>query len=77
VDQEQTEKRRTEMNLIKMPWQSKMLWMNLIAIVAMYIQAHLGFVMSAQDQMVILGFVNIMLRFFTKKQIVWTNQNDD
>jgi hypothetical protein len=50
---------------------SKMIWLNLIALVASLIQARYGLVMSPEEQGVILTVLNLILRSVTKEEIVW------
>jgi len=53
-------------------WQSKTLWVNLIAILAMVAQTQLGFVIDPENQLVILGLINTVLRLITKEPLDWT-----
>jgi len=48
---------------------SKTVWVNLIAIVALFLQTQLGFVLDADEQVGILAVINIVLRLFTKEQV--------
>jgi hypothetical protein len=48
---------------------SKTFWANILAMAAMYVQGHYGFVIEADDQTKILGVLNLGLRFFTKEKI--------
>lgn len=54
-------------------YQSKTLWVNAIAIVAIILNSQFGFEMDAEAQAVaattILAVVNIVLRFFTNTEI--------
>lgn len=56
------------------PWYaSKTLWVNVLAVVAMIAQGVSGKVLiSAELQLGILGAINMILRFLTKKPIVWS-----
>ena len=46
---------------------SKTLWVNLIAIVAIIIQAEYGFVVSPEIELMVLGAVNLVLRKLTNE----------
>lgn len=48
---------------------SKTVWVNLIAIVALFAQTQFGFVLDADEQIGILAVINIVLRLFTKEQV--------
>jgi hypothetical protein len=50
-------------------WQSKTLWVNLIALIASLAQAKWGLVLDPALQGVILTLVNLLLRAFTKAGI--------
>ena len=51
---------------------SKTLWANAIGIVAIIIQGVTGNeVISIEYQAVILGFINMILRFITKEPVSW------
>lgn len=54
-------------NTIKKWWHSKTLWINAIAIIAIILQMEMGFVLEAAEETIILGFINIIVRFLTKK----------
>lgn len=52
---------------------SKTLWVNVIALVAMVGQGVTGHVLvSLELQATILAIINMVLRFVTKKPIVWS-----
>ena len=55
----------------KQIWQSKTLWTNLIAIIALVAQTYTGFVIDPEKQVIILGVVNTLLRLITKGEINW------
>ena len=46
---------------------SKMVWVNLLAIVALVAQAEFGYVLDAEAQAAILAVINLMLRMITKQ----------
>jgi len=46
-------------------YHSKTLWINIIAIVAIALQAYFGFVIEPQDQVAILAVINLILRIIT------------
>lgn len=48
-------------------YKSKMLWLNVIGIAVIIIQAEYGYVISLEHQGLILGFINLLLRLITKE----------
>ena len=46
---------------------SKMVWVNLLAIVALGVQAEFGYILDAEAQAALLAVINLMLRIITKK----------
>ena len=52
-------------------WASKTFWVNVIAIVALWLQAYTGVNLSPETQVQILAVVNIVLRLVTKEPIKW------
>lgn len=50
-------------------WTSKTFWVNLIAAVALFVNAQWGFDLSPELQGTVLAVINIILRFFTKSAI--------
>jgi hypothetical protein len=54
-------------NLIK----SKTFWVNILALLAMLLQAKYGFIIDPESQIAILAVVNVVLRAVTKEEIVW------
>lgn len=57
-------------------WQSKTLWINLIAIIALVLQTYTSFIIDPDKQIVILGVINTLLRFITKVPIEWGGSSD-
>ena len=58
-------------NIDAKPWYlSRTLWINVIAIVALIVQNRYGFILSLEEQMGIITVVNIILRIFTKKELI-------
>ena len=51
----------------KIWYQSKTLWVNLIAIVALIAQAQFGFVIAPEGQVGILAVINLILRAITNE----------
>jgi len=49
----------------KVFYKSKTLWVNIIAIIAMVIQAKYGFIVSLEEQVAALAIVNLVLRAVT------------
>jgi hypothetical protein len=52
-------------------WASKTLWVNLIGIVNMVVRARFGYTLKPEDEVLILGVVNAILRLATRQPIVW------
>lgn len=52
-------------------WESKTLWVNILAVVALAVQAQSTFVFDANMQTGLLCLVNIGLRTITKDEIIW------
>ena len=52
-------------------WKSKTFWANIIAVVALIFQTQFGFVISPEEQVAILGVINLILRAVTKEPITW------
>lgn len=50
-------------------YESKTLWANIIALVAIIIQAHTGFVISPAEQAGILTVINMILRAVTNEPV--------
>lgn len=50
---------------------SKIIWVNLISIFVFFIQRQYGFVISEDMQLVLLSAINMVLRFYTHKKIIW------
>lgn len=51
---------------------SKTLWTNFVAIAAGFAAKQAGIDIPAQDQVAILGVINIILRVVTKQPVSWT-----
>lgn len=64
------------MNESKPWWESKTLWINAIAVVAMMIQSHTGFVIDPEAQIAILGVINLILRAITRTTLDWRTDTD-
>jgi hypothetical protein len=56
----------------KIWYASKILWVNLIALIGMVLQGKFGYVLSPEIQVVILALINMILRAITKQEIVWS-----
>ncbi len=61
----------------KAPWLSKTLWVNLLAILALFFQWIFGFDIPASLQVTILGAINLWLRNLTTQPIAWTATADE
>ncbi len=46
-------------------YMSKTFWINLLLIFVMVIQSYTGFVITPEEQAMIIGVINIILRFMT------------
>ncbi len=46
---------------------SKTLWINLIGIAAIILQCEYGFVIKPEHEVIILGFINVILRAITNE----------
>lgn len=53
-------------------WTSRTIWANAIAFAATEAAKRYGFVVSAEDQVAILGAVNVVLRAITKQPVSWS-----
>ena len=61
---------------IKHVLHSKTIWINVIALVAIVTQKHLGFELSPDLQMELLTVVNIILRLVTHEKITWSKNGN-
>lgn len=50
---------------------SKTLWINIIAIAGIIIRAELGFTITPEGEVAVLGIINLILRLITKEEIIW------
>ena len=55
----------------KIWYESKTLWANVISIVGIFLANKFGYTISAEMSVTILGAINTVLRFITKREIVW------
>lgn len=53
----------------KKPWRSKQLWANAIAMVAAVLSRYAGVELSAEDSLIVLAMVNVVLRMVTKEPV--------
>ena len=53
-------------------YESKTLWLNLIAIASIVLQSHTGLYLPMELQLLILSTINIILRSITHKPIIWS-----
>lgn len=53
-------------------WESKTLWTNTLAVVALVVQGKLGYVISPEDMVIAMGVINVILRAITKHEVVWS-----
>ena len=56
---------------MKKPWKSKTLYINIVAIIAMFLESQLGYELDAETQVVILAVINLVLRLITQEPISW------
>jgi len=56
---------------IKLWYESKTLWVNVIAIVGGWMAKKMGYDLSPEMALSALGAINAILRFITKKPVVW------
>lgn len=66
------EKIKREVEMDKMWYASRTLWVNVLAVIAIVLQGQFGYVLTPELQMTALGVVNVILRGITKKAINWT-----
>lgn len=52
-------------------FKSKLLWLNIISIAVIIVQAETGYIISPEAQVIILSAVNLILRAITKEAIEW------
>jgi hypothetical protein len=52
-------------------WTSKTLWVNLIGIANLIVRAKFGYTLKPQDEVLILGIINAILRAVTKQPLSW------
>jgi hypothetical protein len=52
-------------------WLSKTLWVNVLAVVGLFVQTQSGFVFDPTTQAGVLCLVNMGLRLITKEPIIW------
>jgi hypothetical protein len=52
-------------------WLSKTLWVNLLAVLGLYMQMQSGFIFDPTMQAGLLCLVNMFLRTITKEPIIW------
>lgn len=55
----------------KRVFQSKVIWVNVLALLALFVQKKYGFVVSEDLQLELLTLINIALRFITHEKIAW------
>jgi hypothetical protein len=50
-------------------YQSKTFWINVIAMASLAVQCKYGFIISPEEQVAVLGVINLILRAITKEEI--------
>ena len=68
---ESTENQSSSENSSKSILLSKTIWVNVIAVIALFLQNQYGFVLDESLQVEILGIINIILRLITKEPVQW------
>ena len=48
---------------------SRMIWVNIIALAAFAVQSKYGFIVAPGEQLMVLGFVNLIMRAITGKEL--------
>ena len=51
-------------------YHSKTIWVNIIAMIAILLQAVFGFLVTPEEQMAVIVIVNLLLRAITKTPII-------
>lgn len=51
-------------------YESKTIWVNLIAVLGVFLSKHFGITITEEQTVTILGVLNIVLRFITKSPVV-------
>lgn len=52
-------------------WESRTMWVNVIAAVALAVQTQTGFIVGPELQALVLSGVNLFLRSITNRAIEW------
>jgi len=55
---------------IKPFYYSKTLWINALALIALIAQLRYGFIFSIEEQAALITVINLVLRIFTKKELI-------
>ena len=55
---------------MKSYWKSRTLWINVIAIAAIILQAEYGFIVSPELELAALGAINLILRAITNEGLI-------
>ena len=59
-------------NTIEKSWYlSKTLWVNILAIAVLIVQSELGWNVTPEQSLIILGGINALLRIISKKELTW------
>lgn len=53
------------------------LWGNIIALLALYLASQCGYTLTAEDQAIILGFLNVVFQFFTTGKFKFWKKNNN
>ena len=59
-------------NTIEKSWYlSKTLWVNILAIAVLIVQSELGWNVTPEQSLIILGGINALLRIISKQKLTW------
>lgn len=56
-------------------YESKTMWLNLIALVALFLQSQFGFIIDPEAQAAILIVINLVLRAITGNEVVFAGRS--
>lgn len=56
-------------------WASKTLWVNFIAIANLVVRARFGYALKPEEEVLILGIINAVLRVVTREPLAWKMEN--
>ncbi len=71
VEVEDTQQKESIMEEAKHLFESKTIWVNVVALLAFWVQKKYGFVLDADLQISLLTGINVWLRSVTKDAVRW------